>query len=48
MEELNDFLMETVSNCSKCRDCAHCFNSYCCYFAYECIRNNFSFFDIKS
>ena len=48
MKELNDFLIETISNCSKCKKCAHCFNAYCCYFAYECIRNDFSFFDTKS
>ena len=27
MEKLNDFLMETVSNCSKCKDCAYRFNT---------------------
>ena len=48
MKELNNFLIETISNSSKCKRCTHCFNAYCCYFAYECIRNDFSFFDIKS
>lgn len=48
MGELNDFLMEVVSNCSKCRECAFRFNGYCCYFASECIRQDFSYFDTKS
>lgn len=47
MKELNDFLMKTVSNCSKCKECTHRFNTYYCYFAYECIHNDFSFFDAK-
>ena len=48
MKELNDFLMETVSNCSKCKECAYCFNTYCCYFASECIRNDFYNFETKN
>lgn len=44
MKELNAYLMEVVSKCSKCKDCVFRFNPCYCYLAYECIRNDFSHF----
>ena len=42
MKELYDYLMEVISKCSKCKNCFFRHNSNYCYFAYECIRNDFS------
>lgn len=44
METLNAYLWEVVANSSKCRKCALRHADESCFFAYECIMNDFSFF----
>lgn len=48
MEELNKFLTEVIHNCAKCQHCAfyHTLDKKTdfCFFAFECIRKNFSFY----
>lgn len=43
MEELAQFLAETVE---RSRHCAHCIHKYTfgCFFAYECIKNEYSMY----
>ena len=44
MEELNKYLAKVVANSHKC---AHCIynNDGVCFFAYECIKNDWSCYD---
>lgn len=44
MEELNKYLAEVIQNSHKC---AHCIYNHdgICFFAYECIKNDWSFYD---
>ena len=48
MDELNKFLTEIVSNCAKCQCCVFCHElddkTNFCFFAYDCIRENFELF----
>jgi hypothetical protein len=42
MKELNDYLIEVVKNSKICAECI--FNhGGVCFFAYECIKNNYDF-----
>lgn len=46
-QALNDYLVEVVKNCSMCKEC--CFrhefsDEVFCFFAFDCLQNNFSFF----
>jgi len=47
MELLNEFLTEAVTNCTKCKHCTFCHSideTKFCFFAFDCIRKNFSFY----
>lgn len=47
MELLNEFLTEVVANCTKCKNCTFCHctgKTKFCFFAFECIRKDFSFY----
>lgn len=43
IKELNEYLKEVIANNNKCSQCQrnHC---NICFFAYECIKNNFNFY----
>lgn len=46
-QALNDYLVKVVTNCSECKECCfrHKFeNEVACFFAFDCLKNNFSFF----
>lgn len=50
MELLNKFLTEIVANCTKCKNCTFCHctgKTKFCFFAFECIRKDFSFYQKK-
>ena len=47
-QELNKFLTEVVNNCTKCQCCTFCHplneKTNFCFFAYDCIRENFKLY----
>lgn len=45
MEELNEFLQQTVENSHVCAHCIYQHDGGICFFAYDCIKHNFKFFD---
>ena len=45
MEELNEFLQQTVQNSHRCAHCTYQHEDGICFFAYDCIKHDFKFFD---
>lgn len=45
MEELNEFLRQAVENSHRCAHCTYRHDDGICFFAYECIKHDFKFFD---
>jgi hypothetical protein len=45
MEELNEFLHQTVKNSHRCAHCTYRHDDGICFFAYDCIMHDFKSFD---
>lgn len=45
MEELNEYLFQVVQNARKCNHCALHHDDGTCFFAYECIKHDFHYYD---
>lgn len=45
MEEMNEFLYQVVQNSHRCAHCTYRHEDGICFFAYECIKHDFKFFD---
>lgn len=45
MEELNEFLHQTVKNSHRCAHCIYQHDEGICFFSYDCIKHDFKFFD---
>ncbi len=41
---LNEYLGEVIFNCDKCQNCSFYHDDNICFFAYECVKNNFNYF----
>ena len=44
---LNEYLEEVFKNSDKCKYCVFNHNEEFCFFAYECVKENFSFYKKK-
>lgn len=44
MKELNEYLVEVIRNSHKCTYCIYNHDGIC-FFAYECVKNDWSFYD---
>lgn len=44
IKAINDFLREVIENNHKCQHCIYCHGNTC-FFAYDCIREDFRYFD---
>lgn len=45
MEELNEYLQQTVKNTHRCAHCIYQHEDGTCFLAYDCIKHDFKFFD---
>lgn len=45
LKKLNNLLQEVVKNNKKCQQCIYCHENGVCFFAYECIKNNFEYYN---
>ena len=45
MEELNEFLQYVVKNSHRCAHCTYQHDDGICFFAHDCIKHDFKFFD---
>ena len=45
MEELNEYLLQVVQSTRKCNHCALRHDDGTCFFAYDCIKHDFYYYN---
>ncbi len=41
---LNDYLIEVIKHSYRCQHCERCHENELCFFAYDCIKNDFYYY----